>query len=468
MAYSSISSSAADGIDPVPLSAYPSLGAPTAPLPNMPSSWKAVALLHPFSPPLSSDPRPDNPFFQLCVANIEYHAGSSLSVQVAGCEYGTWWYWITPAKTELSKDQGRTWSTIDLGWTFPSNWFGAQMGEATCVGSSPLNWMKGPVVNWWKVPVPKPDQQPSGATWMWFDALINAPVRMMFGEGPPLPEKGDPDRLAFFQMYSFTYIPVFDVIDSSPSRPPWSSPTFRGFNVGNPRGFGDFVWSSNFGMTAFMTPVNEKFNPLPTRVLYVWKPDDRYRIFSDRAQNTLMRYDYNPGDLAEQVALLTGRAPAGVSPPPDSDEGFLVNYYNDGQPASCVGGSAFPFPQESPTWVSTPAVKATIQATIVNNSVLAPGQVVTVFSVLFPPALPNYPEATYLWTWYSPRDASGLNSRPVTFMQSQSGVGVGTSLALADYFYYEELEQPIAPANFAVPACCSPHTRKLGLRHHLP
>ncbi len=39
-------------------------------------------------------------------------------------------------------------------------------------------------------------------------------------------------------------------------------------------------------------------------------------------------------------------------------------------------------------------------------------------------------------------------------MQSQSGVGVGTSLALADYFYYEEFQQPIDPSNFNIPAPC--------------
>jgi len=53
-------------------------------------------------------------------------------------------------------------------------------------------------------------------------------------------------------------------------------------------------------------------------------------------------------------------------------------------------------------------------------------------------------------------------------MQSQSGVGVGTSLALVDYFYYEDFAQPIDPSNFAVPASCSLQTRKMGLRRRLP
>lgn len=460
-----------NGTDPVPPSAYPSFQPVTTPPPAMPSSWKGVALLHPFSPPPSASPKPDNPFFQLCVANVEYQAGVGLDVQIAGCEYGSWWYSITQTETQVSTDEGANWTVVDMGWSLPSNWFGAQIGSAACAGSSPLNWMPGPVVDWWKVPVPIP-HSPSAATWMWFDSTSGAPVRMMFGQGPPSPTLGDPSQLAFFQMYSFTYFPVFEVIETSSERPAWSAPTFPGFQIGNPNGYQDFVWNTNFGMTAFMTPVNEAFNPLPTRVLYVWKPDSEYSVFSDRAQDTKMMFNYNPGNsegLATQVALLTGPAPSGVTPPPDSDEGFLINYYAESTLApTCVGGSQFPFPQEPPTWVSIPGVEGTVQATITNNPLVSPGQVVTVFSVLFPPAPPNYPEATYLWTWYAPLDDTGANSRPVTFMQSQSGVGVGTSLALADYFYYEQFEQPIDPSNFAVPPACSLQTRKLGLRRRLP
>jgi hypothetical protein len=109
-----------------------------------------------------------------------------------------------------------------------------------------------------------------------------------------------------------------------------------------------------------------------------------------------------------------------------------------------------------------------IQATITNNPVLAPDGQVTIFSVLFPPAPPNYPEATYLWTWYAPLNTTGTISRPITFMQSQSGVNLGTSLALADYYYYEAFSQPIDPGNFSIPASCGSQTRKLGLRRRLP
>lgn len=458
-----------NAIDPVPESAYPTFGPPEGSTPTFPDAWSAVALLHPFSPPPSGT-KPSSPFFQLCVATIDCRAGEMMSVQVVGCEYGTWWYVVSAGGTRLSTDQGVTWVNVDLGWTLPDDWFGTREGEASCVGTSPLNWMDGPTVEWWKVPVPL-DNLPPAATWMWFDATSRAPVRMMFGEGPPSPEMGSAEALAFFQMYSFSYLPVFDA--SGPVGPlSWNPRAIPGLEIGNPRGFQNFVWNDNFGMTAFMTPVNEEFNPLPTRVLYAWKGDDDYHVASDRAQDTKMVYNYNEGNaagLVVQVALLTGRPPEGMTPPVDSDEGFLVNYY--GLPAlapTCIGGSKFPFPQEAPDWVSVPGVDARIQATITDNPVLCPGQVVTIFSVLFPPSPPNYPEATYLWTWYSPMDGTGASSRPVTFMQSQSGVNAGTSLALADYFFYEDFAAPIDPANFAVPSCCSTQTRKLGLRRQLP
>lgn len=456
-----------NGVDPVPVDAYPTLRPVSASPPVMPKAWECVALLHPFSPPLSKDPKPATPFFQLCVATIKYVEGAFLSAQIAGCSYGTWWYVVTPQGTKLSRDGGRTWTPVDMGWTLPSNWFGARLPNATCAGSSPLNWMPVQSVDWWKVPVPLPESPPA-ATWMWFDSASHVPVRMMFGYGPPKPTMGDPTQLALFQMYSFTYFPVFAEATSLTQPAAWTDPTFPGFTVGNPDRLENFVWSSNFGFTALMTPVNEKFNPLPTRILYVWKPDIEYSVSSDRAQSSLMLYTYNGGTTREQEALLMGPPPPGVPPPADSDTGFLITVDDDGS-ESCIGGSQFPFPQEPPDWISIPAVEATIRATITDNPVLCPGETVTVYSVLFPPAPPNYPEATYLWTWYAPLVGSGgRRSRPVTFMQSQSGVGVGTSLALADYFYYDEFAEPIEASNFAVPDACASQRQTRRLRFRLP
>jgi hypothetical protein len=449
-------------IDPVPQSAYPVFTPVTTPAPSMPEAWTAVVLLHPFSPPLRADPKPDNPFFQLCVGAVDYVAGEFLSARVKGCIYGEWWYLITPSGTRVSTDGGLKWTDVDLGWTLPVNWFGSQAPAAQCAGSSPLNWMVPRSLDWWKVPVPLGANSPPGATWMWFDSDAGDPMRMMFGDGPPKPTMGDPTQLAFFQMFSFTYFASFRSFPAQEAPPlpkQWSAPSIPGFRVGNPDGYKPFVWNTNFAMTVFSTPVNGNFNPLPTRILYVWKSDTDYKVYTDRAQSTLMLDTYNaappggskPAKFVE--ALLTGPAPAGVPPPPHSQTGFLYTVYTDGS-TNCLSGKKFPFPQEAPTWASTPRVKGTIQATIADNPALCPGHVVTVYSMLFPPAA-NYPEGTYLWTWYSPiKGSDGTQSRPVTFMQSQSGVNLGTSLALDDYFYYEDLAKPIDPGNFLVPAAC--------------
>jgi hypothetical protein len=288
---------------------------------------------------------------------------------------------------------------------------------------------------------------------MWFNAETNFPARLMFGQGPPSPAMGDPNQLALFQMFSFTYFSSFDA-NEVPFPDSWTNPAslIQNFSFGNPNNFQLFTWPLAFGMTAFMTPVNESFNPLPTRILYNWKPDGEYQVYSDRAQHTLMKYDYNPTNPSTAVAaLLTGPAPAGTTPPPFSGTGFLIDYDGD-TVTNCV--APFPYPQEPPNWVAIPGVDGTIQATVAGNPALCGDYTVTILSVLFPPAPPNYPDSTYLWTWYSPMTPDGSRSRPVTFMQSQSGVGVGTSLALADYFYHHNFDEWINPANFEVPDQC--------------
>ena len=438
--------------DPVPSNAQPSFTPMNGPQPAMPNAWTCTALLHPFSPP-QSNLQSDTPFFQLCVANIVCMQGQFFSAQIAGCISGTWWFMVTPSGTQLSTDQGNTWNDVDVGWSLPSNWFGGQAASATCAGTSPLNWMAAQNVDWWKVPVAVTGASVPAATWMWFDSASQAPVRMMFGTGPQTsPTMGDPNQLALFQMYSFSYVPLFSALQSVAQPTAWTEPTFPGFAVGNPSGYNNFVWNSNFGMTVFMTPVNENFNPLPTRVLYVWKPDGQYQIASDRAQSTLLnQIQYNPGNLLTQQALLFGPAPQGTTPPPGADVAYGINEYQT-PPIKC---GPMPYPQEPPDWVSITGVEGTIQATITNNPVLCPNTTVTIFSVLFPPATPNYPDSTYLWTWYAPQSPDGTRSRPVTFMQSQSALGVGTSLALADYFFYEEFSTPIDPSNFGVPAPCA-------------
>ena len=443
-------------VDPIPVSEYPVLKpSPTTTPPSVPSAWECYAVLHPFSPLQSNSTPADsaNPFFELCVAYINYSEGNFLSAQITGISGRKWWYLINNSGTFLSTNGQTPTTKVNMGWTLPStNWFGNESQNAICAGVSYLNWMEAQMVAWWKMPVP--NTSPPAATWMWLDLDSAFPVRMMFGQGPPSPSMGDPNQLALFQMFSFTYFPYFQKLSQTSVPTTFITPQIAGFSFGNPNNYDLFTWNTNFGMTVFMTPVNEEFNPLPTRVLYVYKPDNEYQVASDRAQNTLMSYINNPTNpFTSQVALLTGAAPESVQPPPNSDSGFLINYEGT-EVTKCVSGKKFPFPQEPPNWVSIPAVKGTIQATIDNNSVLCPDNTVTVVSVLFPPSAPNYPDSTYLWTWYSPLNSDGTSSRPVTFMQSQSGVGVGTSLALADYFYYQEFQQPIDPSNFNIPSPC--------------
>lgn len=332
--------------DPVPASAWLSFNPVTGGPPAMPPYWTATVLLQPFSPPQSNDPNPTTPFFELCVGAFAFVQGAYFSAQITGCVSGnTWWYFIDEYQTQLSFNSG-DWMVVDMGWSLPTNWFGGEASNAVCSGSSPLNWMNAQTVDWWRVPVP--NTNPPAATWVWFDSNTGAPVRMMFGDGPAAsPNMGDQTQLAILQMYSFSYFPVFEQFDAQNASIPrtaqemrassFVNATFPGFAVDNPNGYQNFVWNGNFG-TVFMTPVNENFSPLPTRVLYVWKPDDEYSVYSDRAQNTLMAYNYNPGDMTFQEALLTGPASSGVTPPPNSDTSFLINFYDDQDP-TCVGAA---------------------------------------------------------------------------------------------------------------------------------
>jgi hypothetical protein len=386
------------------------------------------------------------PFFQLCTAAVSYREGEYLSAEITGCEYGTWWYVVRTDGTMLSADEGSTWSEIDIGWTLPTtNWFGDQLPNAVCAGTSPLNWMQAQPVDWWKTPV----VGTRAATWLWFDTRTALPFRLMFGQPPPAPAMGDPARLALFQMFSFTYFASF----TSQSRPDparqWSPPGIPGFAAGNPDGYELVVWNPNFAMTTLMTPVDAGSFPLPTRVLYRWAPDAVYRDATDRAQSTVMRHDANPASgLRTQTALLFGIAPRGAPSPPYSGCGFLIDLDEGGSQRS----DAIPLGAQPPWWTRIPAVHGRVQACVTGNAALCPDDAVTVISVLFPPSR-EYPQGRYLWTWYSPFPGSdGSHARPVTFMESASTIEEGgTGLALADYFDYRELEHPIAPECFAVP-----------------
>jgi hypothetical protein len=438
---------------------------------ELPTSWSATAVLHPFSPPPENEPKPPVPFFQLCTAQIDYFRGKYLAAQITGCEYGTWWYTVNNDMTMLSVDQGRTWSPVHLGWALPSsNWFGNQ--KPTCAGTSYINWMRAQLVDWWKIPV----ENSMATTWMWFNAATGLPFRLMFGQPPPRPTMGDPAQLALFQMFSFTYFasfaasepagatappttpaaPALPTTAEAPAAPAppaeWSQASIPGFAPGNPHDYELVEWNWNFGMTTLMTPVDAASDPLPTRVLYRWSADAAYKQLTDRAQSTLMWYYANPqAKLFSETALLFGSAPPGVQPPPYSGSGFLIDDHQDGS----VTCAPMPFAEQPPWWARIPEVEGTIRACVIDNPALCPGQTVTIISVLFPPST-EYPQGRYLWTWYALlQDSNGRYARPVTFMEAASTIAEGgTSLALADYFDYIEMTTAIEPKCFAIPPAC--------------
>lgn len=410
----------------------------TAAQPVLPSSWQATALLHPYSPPPDSSPQ-TTPFFQMCVASIAFIDGNILSIQVAGLEYGTWWYKVTASGTTVSTDQGTSWTSISIGWSLPTtNWLGNQ---ATYFTTSYLNWMEAQEVDWWKQPV----TGSNATTWIWFDSSTQLPFRMMFGAPPPTPTTGDPGQLAFFQNFSFTYFSAFEQ-QANPNITTWQAPSIPGFYAGNHFNYKMLVWNSCFAMTTLMTPVDSASMPLPTCVLYQWKPDNMYQLASDRTQCTMMSYEYNPSSgIGTQVAMLYGEAPSTIpNPPALAGQGYIFNeiiFLTRGYPTPVVYDCQnIGLGEEPPTWVSIPAVEGTIHATIVKNPVLCPNQTVNLISVLFPPTT-EYPQGRYLWTWYSPFPGSdGSSCRPVTFMESASNIAEGgTSLALADYYVYMEM-----------------------------
>lgn len=423
-------------------------GAPLPPV--LPSTWSATAILHPYSPPPANDPTPDVPFYQMCVANVSFSENYALSVQITGLQYGTWWYWITQTETEVSTDQGATWTPVDMGWALPAtNWLNS---TAVFFATNPLNWTINQLFDWWKQPVPNAP----GTTWFWFNSggpSAGLPYRLMFGAPPPSPAMGDPNQLAVFQNFSFTYFPSFEA-GMGTAMDNWTPPNIPGLSPGNPNGWDLFSWPSSLGMSVMMTPVDAKSFPLPTIVYYEWQPDAQYRVLTDRAQRTMMYYFTNPkSPLIDEQACLYGKAPSGITPPGGAGLGFIYDV-EQSPPNTCCGlfDDGVPIGQEPPDW---PAVgNGVIFASIDNNPTLGPGVSVIVIGIVFPPSN-LYPQGRYLWTWYSPDPATnGLSAIPMTFMESASAIGVGTSLALADYFVYQPFSEPVPAKYLALPSTC--------------
>jgi hypothetical protein len=439
--------------------AFPTLSPPAVDItqspakPVLPDRFTATAVLHPYSPAPHDDDG-STPFFELCTASISFVSGQVLSACLVGAQSGdTWWYKITPSGVQVSRDKGASWAADPIQWSLPgTDWLG---GQASYFQTGFLTWMQAQSCQWWKQPV----AGSNATTWTWFDDATGLPFRMMFGAPPPTPTTADPGQLALFQNFSFTYFPNFQS-DPSPVVDTWVQPVIDGFSGGNPNGWKLPVWNSCFAMSTLMTPVDSASLPLPTVVLYQWKPDADYQAASDRAQATIMSYRYNPqAGFSAQVAQLYGVAPSGVTPPPLAGSGYLYN-----EIIFLVRGAPDPFViscqnlglgAQPPDWARIPAVEGAIHATISNNPALCPGHQIADIAVLFPPTR-EYPQGRYLWTWYSPPPGSdGTQARPVTSMESASTIAEGgTSLALADYFDYAPSPSWFPPSYFDLPALC--------------
>lgn len=141
-------------------------------------------------------------------------------------------------------------------------------------------------------------------------------------------------------------------------------------------------------------------------------------------------------------------------------KGFIIYDNKTSWESTCipltVGQLKHQLGQQPPNWAELGRGK--IQA-VIRKPVGAPESWISPFTgsshsvgligALFPPAKPQYPDSTYLWTWYDyslyehKPSQPFTKTRPITFMQSAPGAAVGTNLALADYFDFYEISSDI-------------------------
>jgi len=420
----------------------------------LPEEWFATAVLQPFSPPQGTTTKEemDTPFFQLSLARVAYSSVKNLFVvKVTGCDDGRrWWYKMRGNETYKSKD-GESWKPVNTGWSFPSRTW---TQGATLVGESSLNWMSDRQMSWWKKPFKKT------SVWFWLFRESGIPFRMMFAAPPPSSIRGRPDNLAFFQMFSFSYLvdfKTYEFADEPSIMETLNNAKDMPIQCGNPYDYELFEWNSHFSMSAFMVPVDFNSNPLPTRVFYRWDKSGQYkgRIF-DRAQTTEMHYNYNKDHPTFiDTAALFGPWDSD-SKPAVANRGFDLNENRFSWNTTCTEFvvEKMTLGQQPPSWpkLGHAQIKGIIRkpedapANWV-SPLTGSNRTVALIQCLFPPQLPNYPNSTSLWTWYDYTDVVSFGqrdvARPIVFMQSAPSIGVGTSLSLADYFDYNALDQGV-------------------------
>jgi hypothetical protein len=316
----------------------------------------------------------------------------------------------------------------DTGWrTLPRDWVG---GGAQCVGAAPV--AETPV-DWWKVPT-----SPTPLTnWIWFRHADGTPWRTMF--------VGSYDRLAPLGLYAFSYQVRFEALNATqlaedvarciaaPAEPRADprrqlNDVIEGMARASSRadaaikllmpeltadctGTGLPRWPDRFALTTFMTPIDVRYTPFPTEVLYQW----------DRpVQRTRMVYPPKDRQRTEDALLIGPR-------------GYGVSRYRGGR-TMCEG------PQPGtvrPDWMAVGS--CTCEALINGTTPLTPYGSTQIVSCPVGPRL--------FWTWYT------LAGRPVVFMETSAGDERGALLTLSDYFAFAP-DAAAPDAAFAKPAEC--------------
>ena len=221
-----------------------------------------------------------------------------------------------------------------------------------------------------------------------------------------------------------------------------------GFKCGNDDNWPLFEWPTTVTFSSLDIPIDAPSNPVPTKVTYQWNnltssPFDRFQV---------TRLNFNPYNKNNPVffeeAIMFG--PNCVQNNPFTGRGFIVDDHRTDWTSSCHEFDPH-LGQQPPNWPKEGQgeIHAVIKSPEGENSnwkspFTGSNNSVALISVFFPPHLPNYPDTTYLWTWYdysmfSDSEVIFNKARPITFMQSSPKIGAGTSLALADYFDYYEV-----------------------------
>ena len=424
---------------------------------TLPDEWTAVAILHPFSQPQCSanytDGELSNPLFpfvfDFTTASLK-GSNSAIEMYLRHCDNDSDELWLeqNESGTFYKNCSSCDLTPIDLNWTMPdSDWLKGKDPEYS--GSAPLNWMDmDKIMDWWKV------KDGPNSIWYWYErnetTKKSKPFRLMFSLQPNTCVHGSSEKLPLFQMFSFTYLVFDEDFDYKPLNKENQETKLQkyGFKCNNDENWPLFEWPSKITFSSMDIPIDAPSNPVPTKVTYHWS--DLETSPFDRIQVTRLDYNqYNKNNkIFYEEAIMFG--PNCLLDNPFPGNGYIVDDLQLDWTSNCT---TIDLGQQPPNWPQQGQGK--IHAVIKNPENMGANWIspftgsnnsVALISVLFPPHKPNYPDNTYLWTWYdysqyNKTEAKFTKARPITFMQSTPKLGAGTSLALADYFDYFEVNQ---------------------------